>query len=663
MKWAVKQTHISNLIDYAKKNLNSENYIFLGTNEILSEQQDNFKIFCKKIPKNITIECLIEKTERDFKSGITIFSLKKEYVLENEVSLFGISIEKKLDPIILLINSIDYRYSQNNSNKQELLWFIEKILGTKTAPQDHFAVKVNVPNINSLSIRGITSATSIIKYDPDIRVGRRPSSDFFRREGMDNYKDSDFAKFCFLVSIQLEPDNFMSHYQLGLIYFQEKLFTNALDCFKKSQQANPNFSYNKKMKAECYFALGMSSLAIAEYDQIDIEKQPDAEKLDMKLHLAVYKTFTQDYDEAISVYNEINYERKNASDTWPDFLPSFFKNWITLLQKTNRVQDEIMILKLALKELEFTTYEIAYGMFAHDLALRYLKLEQVENSINTCKNALDKDPKIWPILLIYAICFLKKNEPENALYNFKNAEILIKNEPESVAKNFWLTSITEFIKMLNLDIEELNLREQIEKIPNLIETEWERSMRVLGAVSFTSNKEQNNEIVLKKLCQCEGYLFWVDAYFDSPGLKWLSQAYAEKNSSIKKIEILAKFSQHDPKKDIFEKKFKELFDQLKSKLNRKNISLEFRICFETKFAKKMHARYWYFYKIPPPYLQSAWSIPSIMNIKRGQNDSINPTEFSKDNFDEIWDNSLNFETDYDKIISMYEEWRIKQTSE
>ena len=188
-------------------------------------------------------------------------------------------------------------------------------------------------------------------------------------------------------------------------------------------------------------------------------------------------------------------------------------------------------------------------------------------------------------------------------------------------------------------------------------------MKALGAVNLTSSKEQNNEIVLSKLCNCEGYLFWVDPYFDSPGLKWLSQAYVEKDSSIEKIEILAKFTEFNPKEELYEKKFKELFNQLKTELSKKNITLEFRICFESKFARKIHARYWYFHKIPPPRLVSAWSIPSIMNIKRGQNESINPSVFPKQEFDEIWEHSLNFETDYDEILSKYEEWSKEQSNE
>ena len=51
-----------------------------------------------------------------------------------------------------------------------------------------------------------------------------------------------------------------------------------------------------------------------------------------------------------------------------------------------------------------------------------------------------------------------------------------------------------------------------------------------------------------------------------------------------------------------------------------------------------------------------------MNFKRKQKESINPTPFRKDNFDEIWKYSLNFEKDYDEIISKYQEWRKKQTT-
>ena len=113
---------------------------------------------------------------------------------------------------------------------------------------------------------------------------------------------------------------------------------------------------------------------------------------------------------------------------------------------------------------------------------------------------------------------------------------------------------------------------------------------------------------------------------------------------------------------MYKIKFKESFNELKIKLNEKNISLELRICFESKFARDIHARYWYFYENQPPSVQSSWSIPSIMNFKRGQKESINPTPFRKDNFDEIWKYSLNFEKDYDEIISKYQEWRKKQTT-
>ena len=152
MKWVVKQKHLSNLFDFTKKNINSENYIFITTNEIFSEQQESFKIFCTKIPRNFPIECLVEKTEKNFKSGIVVFTIKKEYILENEITCLELAIEKKLSPIILLTNSLDYEYSKNKSNKRELMWFIKKIRGVKPKLQDHFVEKIKSPNLYSQNI-------------------------------------------------------------------------------------------------------------------------------------------------------------------------------------------------------------------------------------------------------------------------------------------------------------------------------------------------------------------------------------------------------------------------------------------------------------------------------------------------------------------------------
>ena len=48
-----------------------------------------------------------------------------------------------------------------------------------------------------------------------------------------------------------------------------------------------------------------------------------------------------------------------------------------------------------------------------------------------------------------------------------------------------------------------------------------------------------------------------------------------------------------------------------------------------------------------------------MNFKKGTKDSINPTV--PVDFDETWKYFLNFEKDYDELISLYQEWLNKQT--
>ena len=624
---------MSDLIIFIQKNLKSENYIFITTHEIFSGQKDNFTIFCKKIPLNYVVECFIEKTEKSFKSGMVIFKIKKEYILEKELASFEL-VKEENNPtnLIPIRNNFDYEYSKHNtSNQNEIGWFLRKIFGSKAKMQDHYVKNIRSDNISTINVRDVATSSGLVDYDPPLPQDR-PSSNFFVYQSQQHSlrHEIEKQKLCLLTAIKLESDNFFIHNQLGMFYFENRSYFRAMECFQTSQEINPQFSYNKKMLSHCYFALEKTSLAIFELEQINFEKQPDMEKLDMELSLAIYKTFTQDYTEAIIHFEELHNKYKNASQIWPDFIPSLFVNWINCLKQDSKIDDEIRVLKLALNETPSSFHHTpTYGMFVHDLALLFFQSNQIDNAIDICNNGLSKNKGIWPVLGLLALCYMSKNEPENALSNLSLAKSFLEKEPPHLIDYAILKDYTNFIEIIKLGLDEIKSKEITENLIKIsksqIESEWELMLKKMGATTLTNNSAKNDQIAITKLNECKTYLFWIDPYFDAPGFKWICEAYVQKNSSIKKIEILAKFQGHDPKKEFYQPKFKEDFDKLKNELNEKNITLEFRICSESKYAKKIHARFWYFFENQPPVLQSAWNIPSVMNFKKGTKDSINPT--------------------------------------
>ena len=55
-----------------------------------------------------------------------------------------------------------------------------------------------------------------------------------------------------------------------------------------------------------------------------------------------------------------------------------------------------------------------------------------------------------------------------------------------------------------------------------------------------------------------------------------------------------------------------------------------------------------------------WAIPRVMNIKVGSKDGVDPSTRKPSDFEEIWNNSLDYEKDYGELESKYNAWKAEQ---
>lgn len=87
----------------------------------------------------------------------------------------------------------------------------------------------------------------------------------------------------------------------------------------------------------------------------------------------------------------------------------------------------------------------------------------------------------------------------------------------------------------------------------------------------------NKTAILDVINSCAEYIYWVDKYFSSVGLKLLSQVLD--NKKVKQIKILTSI-------DKIDEKLKDLFKDFKQELKHKEISCEMRVIADNKVKSK-----------------------------------------------------------------------------
>lgn len=142
----------------------------------------------------------------------------------------------------------------------------------------------------------------------------------------------------------------------------------------------------------------------------------------------------------------------------------------------------------------------------------------------------------------------------------------------------------------------------------------------------------NKMAILDIIKSCEEYIYWIDKYFSSVGLKLLSQALDTKR--VKQIKILTSIDKVDGK-------LKDLFKDFKAELKNKGISCKMRVITDNKIKSNIHDR-WIISK------NKCFNVPSTDTLARGQYSEVKET-INKPPFVDWWNSSKDIVNDWDEI--------------
>lgn len=143
---------------------------------------------------------------------------------------------------------------------------------------------------------------------------------------------------------------------------------------------------------------------------------------------------------------------------------------------------------------------------------------------------------------------------------------------------------------------------------------------------ITPNKPFSNKLaMLQAIESCDDYIYWVDKYFSSEGLRLLIQS--SNNGKIKTIRILTSIEKAD-------ENLRRLFKDFRSEMsNTYQIASELRVIVDSKMKSSIHDR-WILSR------NTCFNIPSPDIIARGQYSEIKKTT-NRPPFDEWWNNGIN----------------------
>lgn len=187
------------------------------------------------------------------------------------------------------------------------------------------------------------------------------------------------------------------------------------------------------------------------------------------------------------------------------------------------------------------------------------------------------------------------------------------------------------------------LIESIKNSPN------ERELRIIKEVLNNKYTYQDKMItpetpfsnenhMIETISGCEGYIHWMDKYFNKNGLNLLSKGL--QTSKVKEIKIITTLSS-DPNEEL-----RKSFIKLKEELKNKGISIELRILSDKNLLNQLHNRFLFSAGI-------CYDLPSPDIISRGQISSITRVDGSKINFQKYWSKSLDILKKWNKISLLF----------
>ena len=413
MKLKTKYLTIERLIEFGKsKKPSSDSYIFLSTEEMLDHIQLSLDTFCPKLKAGITIDCLIEKVHEEYKFGILLLIIPKKLVNIEELEKF-VSIENKI-PFVLIEDSLDYK------NKDDLLWFLEKVDG-KTIPKKDLKILEYTDRVHQDNATG-TSIHKVI-FEP---LMCRPISASLTNRAQDlmfEQKIENAYKFAKIAGI-LDPENFLAEQILGIIAKFVHDIQLAIKHFENVKKINPNFYSGRKMLAITYFINNEYEKSLSELESIDVSSRLDIEKFDWHISCAKAKMMLGHHDAAIQHLEKAE-SFSSPGAPMSNELWALYLWWGQACFMVQDYQGMIYPLKriLSKEPSDITTW--------NNLGYCYAQIGNKDEALNCYQKANDLDENEINSLMNLSITFEEKREYSKALIYLKKAKLNVKQLPEA----------------------------------------------------------------------------------------------------------------------------------------------------------------------------------------------------------------------------------------
>jgi len=393
-----------------------------------------------------------------------------------------------------------------------------------------------------------------------------------------------------------------------------------------------------------------------------LEEQLDSDHVEILRILSVIKKRYCDADEKIQ-------------DVFKPTIYKYYKEY-SFLTRLNQYSDKNMdilysLIKMAFTKNIFVINSIQFGDPQKDLSLQQFRLKKTHEgniSPDFDKKRLSATEKIpdgkEPEKLTYLTLVIETmNELHGVGLNFTVEEKNVIND--------WWENLKEIPKLKEIALSPHNdpsainsefknefdrlllKKETLEKHKGLVSKIWENEQfhdaivkngsKVYYDWAISINNPVENRLRFRQtIASCQGYLKWVDRYFNYEGLEFLMHALNMQD--VKHVKILTSVYQNGVN-DKFYNEFKKFQNELKNK----GITCEMQVIITKDLHRQIHDRYIIAENI-------TYNVPSPTTVNMGQFSEISKSTVDVP-FDEWWDNaeSIDIIQNWDKIKSKREE--------
>jgi hypothetical protein len=157
----------------------------------------------------------------------------------------------------------------------------------------------------------------------------------------------------------------------------------------------------------------------------------------------------------------------------------------------------------------------------------------------------------------------------------------------------------------------------------------------------SSTPFSNRLAFISTLKQCKNYILWLDKYFSTKGMEYITDSIQDIN--VSEIKIIMAI-------DKVDEKFRNNFKHFKSELQSKNVTVSLKVLYDSKLKGSIHDRFIISNNI-------AFNIPSPDIVARNQLSEITQSNNFKDLldiFNDLWEKTSDIINDWNDIKNKIE---------